>query len=381
MSEADWPTRLREHVRQRTIVLPEHRVLFFPMPKAGCTSTLWLLAAVVGLSPDDFARSALPEVSPALVVHDLGRWPRRFRLGELGPAEAKPALHDDGWFRFTVVRDPGPRLWSAWQSKLLMREPRFVETYGGFPWFPEPPSKRAPERVLDAFRGFVVGIADQWADEPIRDPHWTPQSEIVGSIALNHVGRLESLDATIAALREHVGDRPEFERPVPRENRTPLRYDPLVYDDASAAVVRDLYRDDFEQFGYPPLVTNDDDGARRSWLADAVSGFDVITEVAARHERLAALSAVVRDRSDEVRTLKDDVRERKAEIRRLQKQAEADAKTISDRESKLAKVTDQRDTAVSERNATRAELKRVYASTSWKATEPLRRVTKFFRRR
>ena len=38
------------HVAQRTVVLPQHRVLFLPMPKAGCTSVLWLLAELAGLA-------------------------------------------------------------------------------------------------------------------------------------------------------------------------------------------------------------------------------------------------------------------------------------------------------------------------------------------
>ena len=33
-----------DHILQRTVVLPELRVLFLPIPKAGCTSMLWLLA-------------------------------------------------------------------------------------------------------------------------------------------------------------------------------------------------------------------------------------------------------------------------------------------------------------------------------------------------
>ena len=30
---------------------------------------------------------------------------------------------ENGWFVFTVVRHPAARLFSAWQSKLLLREP------------------------------------------------------------------------------------------------------------------------------------------------------------------------------------------------------------------------------------------------------------------
>ena len=53
-----------QHVESRTVVLPDLRVLFLPMPKAGCTTVLWLLAEIAGLPPETFSRSTLPEVSP-----------------------------------------------------------------------------------------------------------------------------------------------------------------------------------------------------------------------------------------------------------------------------------------------------------------------------
>ena len=40
-----------DHVERRTVVLPEQRILFLPMPKAGCTSVLWLLAELAGIPP------------------------------------------------------------------------------------------------------------------------------------------------------------------------------------------------------------------------------------------------------------------------------------------------------------------------------------------
>jgi hypothetical protein len=99
------------------------------MPKAGCTSLLWLLADLAGIPAETFAQSALPEVSPALTVHDMSLWGEGFRLSDYADAERERILTDDGWFRFTLVRHPAPRLWSAWQSKLLLREPRFVVAY------------------------------------------------------------------------------------------------------------------------------------------------------------------------------------------------------------------------------------------------------------
>ncbi len=103
------PPAFDRHVLERTVVLPEHRVLFMPMPKAGCTSVLWVLAALAGLTEDDFAESAAPEVSTAMTVHDLSRWRPEHRLARYEGAERERVLEEDGWLRFTLVRDPAAR--------------------------------------------------------------------------------------------------------------------------------------------------------------------------------------------------------------------------------------------------------------------------------
>ena len=40
--------RFAQHVELRTVVLPELRVLYLPIPKAGWTTVLWLLAELAG---------------------------------------------------------------------------------------------------------------------------------------------------------------------------------------------------------------------------------------------------------------------------------------------------------------------------------------------
>src|SRR5215218_10347692 len=75
------------HVLQRTVVLPELRVLFVPVPKAGCTTVLWQLAALAGIEPETFERSTLPEVSVALTVHDTSLWRPEHRLASYAGAE------------------------------------------------------------------------------------------------------------------------------------------------------------------------------------------------------------------------------------------------------------------------------------------------------
>src|SRR4051812_40797551 len=131
------------HVATRAVVLDDLRILFLPNPKSGCTSILWLLAELAGVPLERFSNSTLPEVSPALTIHDMALWGPGYRLSDYGDEELERILGEDGWLRFSTVRQPATRLWSAWQSKLLLREPRFIDLFGEEPWFPRVPDEPA----------------------------------------------------------------------------------------------------------------------------------------------------------------------------------------------------------------------------------------------
>jgi Sulfotransferase family len=274
------------HVLERTIVLPDLRVLFVPVPKAGCTTVLWRLAELAGIPLETFAQSALPEVSPALTIHDMSLWGEEFRLANYEGVKRERILTEDGWFRFSTVRHPGTRLWSAWQSKLLLREPRFVEMFGDEPWFPRVPER--PADLLEDFHRFVAALPAGKAE----DVHWAVQHDLVAQLPLNHVGRVERLPETLALLREHVsGDR--WPAATPRQNRAPLPVPSGVYDEAAAAVLHDRYRPDFDHFGYEGESV-DGEMSAGDWEKHVAPLIPMIRDTIDRHARIGELHHVAR---------------------------------------------------------------------------------------
>lgn len=149
----------------------------------------------------------------------------------------------DRAFVFAVVRDPVERLASAF---------RYLQAGGG-------------NRLDAAFRDRVLGPYDTldafvrgWLSaETVREQvHFRPQAEFVagpgGAVDVDVVARHERLAEDYAAVRRRTGRG----GPLPHLNRTavagaPPRPAPALSAEARARV-RDLYRADFDLFGYPP---------------------------------------------------------------------------------------------------------------------------------
>lgn len=280
------------HAERRTIVLPRRRILYVPMPKSGCTSMLWTLSRVAGLSPEHFHRSVSGQVTPAMTIHDLERWRDKFRWELLDTAQRDAIADDNAWLRFTTVRDPAPRLWSAWQSKLLLREPDYVAAYGTADWFPRRPDDSGD--LVEPFRTFVRAL-DGPPDVRPRDAHWAPQTRVLDlAPPLTHIGHIEQLDETIEILRTHIGGRAASRVRVERENTALLPYSPAVYDGATARIVNGLYSDDLVRFGYQRLAPGSDDAALDDWSAQVEPLLPLVRGHIERHERIASLLRIAR---------------------------------------------------------------------------------------
>jgi hypothetical protein len=280
--------RFASHVQSHTVVLPQQRVLFLPMPKAACTSVLWTLAELAGMRTEDFAGSTLPEPSAALTVHDMNAWAPEHRLATYEGQERDRVLGEDGWLRFTVVRDPWHRLWSAWMSKLLLREPRFVALYGDQPWFPRLPE--SPRAIVEDFRHFVAAVGAGEA----QDVHWAVQRDLSDQLPLGHIGRAERMGETLARLFEHVGiDPPQVAR---RQNASPLGLPPHAYDEPSAAIVRDCFAADFEAFGYDAVAAGRADA--QAWERRAESVLPLLRATIDQNARIDQLHGLAQRRAE-----------------------------------------------------------------------------------
>ena len=214
----------------------------------------------------------------------MNAWAPENRLSEHPAA----ILDEDGWLRFTVVRDPWRRLWSAWVSKLLLREPRFAADYGDAAWFPRLPAD--PEAVVEDFRRFVIAVGAGAAE----DVHWSVQHDLSSQLPLTHVGRTERLQETLALLHRHVDTEPPAAGD--RRNAGSLPLPPHAYDSETAAIVRRHYAADFEAFGYdaaPPPA-----GTIADWDERAQVVLPLLAATVDEHVRIGQLHRLAQRRAD-----------------------------------------------------------------------------------
>jgi hypothetical protein len=241
-----------EHPPPNSFVLPELKIVYISVTKAACTSLRWMIADLAGEDLDSFPRSLSAHQTRLMTIHGGRdrRCPKVPRLSDLRQRDLSVITPDEGWFVFAVVRDPWSRLWSAWQSKFLVRHAKYVRHYQDRPWFPRVPDDAA--EVVRDWRRFVDERPWQVDQRLRQDHHFTPQARAVRPRQLPYTKIYDLTDmASLAAdLGAHLATQGRsHELYLPRSNETPLAITAEVLADGVADRVRELYAADFRAFG------------------------------------------------------------------------------------------------------------------------------------
>lgn len=288
---------------KRSFVIDRYKVAYVSTPKVACTSLKWVVAELAGEDLATFSRVTRPGTTPAGTIHLRRNWRRTRRLHQLSDAELAGIDEANGWLVFAVVRHPTSRLWSAWQQKVLLREP-FVLPKVPADLLAEVP--RSTGQVVEAFRRFVLALASGDAGGMTTNPHFRPQEELlaVDRMPYTRIYPVAELEQLLRDLDEQV--RGHGGGPVPAlrsTNETPLKPLRSMFTDEVLAAVEQLYRGDFRRwFGDAdpvPAGALPDDEYSPSQLAE-------VGRLVDRHERIGQVSAV----AEELRQENEALRER-----------------------------------------------------------------------
>lgn len=232
-----------------------NRYVYVETPKVACTS---IKATLMSLELSEVCTDYLRPSDGGLefVLFPYGRENAPDRVGVHHPPISSPfvkpyqldlgeflkVFESESYFRFAFVRNPFSRVLSAFLDKVSR----------------DSPERRSVNNLLGthvehqpSFKEFVAAISLQSVDD--MDPHWRPQTYCLRTdqISYSFVGKFETFESDMRRVdREMSGVlAPHFNKVCPHETKAALKIGDY-YCEEIEAMVRQIYRSDFDFFGY-----------------------------------------------------------------------------------------------------------------------------------
>ena len=208
-----------------TLLFPQHRIAYIPIPKAANSSIRAELLRLIGENPE-----AVSE------IQEFNRFDKRQF------SDCERLLAPD-WFVFTVVRNPYTRAASAYLDKVVSRDR------------PLNALKAMGLRKSDSFERFLR-LIDLWPTSALND-HVMPQARLLSHplhLPNLHVYKVENLQTDWPKITDEIEKASGIRlKPLERRNRAaadnPWR---SLINDRTASLIRRIYAEDFRRFSYPP---------------------------------------------------------------------------------------------------------------------------------
>lgn len=221
--------RVRKHgsYYERSIFcIPEKKVLYVSVPKAGNTS---IKASMYALPVKEDYRAVHSEIRK---ISEHSRWSK---IGDY-----------PDYFKFTFVRNPFERLVSCYENKLHSDVAGLGKTLSMLIYDRYLLGFLGKDRGFISFARRICLIPDRLADK-----HFMSQSFSLvdknGNVLLNYVGRLENMNADYETIRQKFNFKPlPHYNKTKKEKRNWMDY----YDLDTARRVYRRYKTDIEVFGY-----------------------------------------------------------------------------------------------------------------------------------
>ncbi len=346
---------------------------YIAIPKAACTTLKWWFAELENCSDDVHHHADSWETDPALLVHDV--LPNlSVGMAKLNRTAYADHMHQKSFFRFSVVRNPYTRIFSAWQSKLLLQEPRDILHYNGpESTFRLDPSTVDQAKIAEAFEQFLKIVHTQDSPDNWSNPHWTPQTRLLyrDLIHYDQIIQVESLSVFMDTLVQYVEERGGKAPPLRRFNENIIPYSAEYLSEQSISLIQKMYASDFAQLGYDPDHIPLGRNLPTAAIQTALQGTSL---VAGRNQRIAALHQLL-----------DSERTEHSEIFRLYQGQQQSIQTLSTTILEQQRNIETLSTTLHQQNREAAWFKEqvlmMERSRSWKLTRPLRNLAAATRRR
>jgi hypothetical protein len=289
-----------------SMVVPDRKVVFVNVSKNASTSLKWLTAELSGQDPATFHSLLGFAPTRQQTIHRRAAWVDVPKLTDLDEEERAAISPHDGWFVFGIVRDPRLRVWSAWQSKFLVGNPRHAwQMFRDAPWLPRVP--RGADDVVADFGRFVRELEGDDGPRILADSHFKPQTALLqeSAVPYTHLYETSGLPLLLDDLRDHLAAQGlAGEHRLSRENETPLTVSGRVFTPEVLEILDRVYARDLERFGhlwdFDAVLAKDPTWAPESFL-------DISGRVAAG-QRIADLARGAAELQDRLRQVEREDR-------------------------------------------------------------------------
>lgn len=231
-----------------SFVLERYKIVYVPIAKASTTSMKWLMATLNEERETRFRNVVSAQTTRAATIHNRQAWRKTPSLEQIPDELLHDISPDNGWFIFAVTRHPTSRLWSAWQSKFLLRQEIVMKQY--LQWVPRVP--RSTSDVIEDFQSFAQCLQGTDRQAIITNRHFQNQTVLLGSTPYTRVYPTSEMSQLLEDLGAHVRAHEGPDLPdLILSNDTPLPLIEPVLTPSVLAAVEDIYRSDMETLGFP----------------------------------------------------------------------------------------------------------------------------------
>ena len=172
------------------------------------------------------------------------------------------------YFRFTVVRNPYTRIFSAWVDKVFGDNLAYKKYFCNDPFY-----YKIVTTVEDIAENFELFLTSLHKNRYLlyKDAHWIPQIYMVRTdkVTYDCIAKLEEPNFLNTALEERFGTEVP---PLLREqyNKNPLAFSANFLTPRAQKLIQELYRDDFRAFSYNEIPPTQENCATRSEIERAL---------------------------------------------------------------------------------------------------------------
>lgn len=182
------------------IVIQKYKLIFFTIPKAGCSTFRMLARRMEGFddyhqSTANYTKKTFLGIKPVNVLHNRTASGLKY-MYDYSKEEQMKFLTNDEWVKAVFIRDPKTRLVSAWLDKAVKKSIAARRCCPIETW------KECADYAQSSFLNFI-NLARQ-----CKNIHWIPQTEYIGAENLpyiNFVGRLENIEEDARKLLIRIG--------------------------------------------------------------------------------------------------------------------------------------------------------------------------------